>query len=190
MGDLCQCVFKRTDDPDVDSWTVPDGVKGRRQLEKNPLQHQSDCHYSRHCSVLYADQTAGDSWKRHEPDLGYSGTGVHDHAWNDHDGGKMERYFQPFQDLSDHDLENGGDSAAHTVVFEVSALGFNGKGWKNHSAYQSDGSDHTVGNNDCTAGAALRPGSGLCQHHQCNDNAGKYYNHASDGDVLSGLRKY
>ena len=26
--------------------------------------------------------------------------------------------------------------------------------------------------------------------HQCNDNAGKYYNHASDGDVLSGLRKY
>lgn len=42
----------------------------------------------------------------------------------------MERYFQPFQDLSDHDLENGGDSTAHTVVFEVSALGFNGKGWK------------------------------------------------------------
>ena len=61
----------------------------------------------------------------------------------------MERYFQPFQDLSDHDLENGGDSAAHTVVFEVSALGFNGKGWKNHSAYRrADGSDHTVGNND------------------------------------------
>ena len=35
----------------------------------------------------------------------------------------MERYFQPFQDLSDHDLENGGDSAAHTVVFEVSGQG-------------------------------------------------------------------
>lgn len=83
---------------------------------------------------------------------------MYDHAWNDHDGGKMERYFQPFQDLSDHDLENGGDSTAHTVVFEVSALGFNGKGWKNHSAYQSDGSDHTVGNNDCTAGTALRSG--------------------------------
>ena len=92
-----------------------------------------------------------------------------------------------FQDLSDHDLENGGDSAAHTVVFEVSALGFNGKGWKNHSAYQSDGSDHTVGNNDCTAGTALRSGPGLCQHHQCNDNAGKYHNHATDGHVVSCL---
>lgn len=112
---------------------------------------------------------------------------MYDHAWNDHDGGKMERYFQPFQDLSGHDLENGGDSAAHTVVFEVSALGFNGKGWKNHSAYQSDGSDHTVGNNGCTAGTALRSGPGLCQHHQCNDNAGKYHNHATDGHVVSCL---
>ena len=101
----------------------------------------------------------------------------------------MERYFQPFQDLSDHDLENGGDSAAHTVVFEVSALGFNGKGWKNHSAYQSDGSDHTVGNNDCTAGAAVRPGTGLCQYYQCNDNSGQHCDHAFDGDVLSGLKK-
>ena len=99
----------------------------------------------------------------------------------------MERYFQPFQDLSGHNLENGGDSAAHTVVFEVSALGFNGKGWKNHSAYQSDGSDHTVGNNGCTAGTALRSGPGLCQHHQCNDNAGKYHNHATDGHVVSCL---
>ena len=84
-------------------------------------------------------------------------------------------------------LKNGGDAAAHTVVFEVSALGFNGKGWKNHSAYQSDGSDHTVGNNDCTAGTALRSGPGLCQHHQCNDNAGKYHNHATDGHVVSCL---
>ena len=63
------------------------------------------------------------SWKRHEPDLGHSGTGVHDHAWNDHDGGKLERYFQPFQDLSDHDPENGGDSADHTAAFEISASG-------------------------------------------------------------------
>ena len=138
-------------------------------------------------SVLHADKIAGDSWKHHEPDFSHPGTCMYDHAWNDHDGGKMERYFQPFQDLSDHDLENGGDSAAHTVVFEVSALGFNGKGWKNHSAYQSDGSDHTVGNNDCTAGTALRSGPGLCQHHQCNDNAGKYHNHATDGHVVSCL---
>ena len=65
-----------------------------------------------------------------------------------------------------------------------------GKRWKNNPSDQSDGGDHTVGNNGCSTGAALRPGSGLCQHHQCNDNAGKYYNHASDGDVLSGLRKY
>ena len=95
-----------------------------------------------------------------------------------------------WKDIFSHsriDLENGGDSAAHTVVFEVSALGFNGKGWKNHSAYQSDGSDHTVGNNDCTAGTALRSGPGLCQHHQCNDNAGKYHNHATDGHVVSCL---
>ena len=62
-----------------------------------------------------------------------------------------------------------------------------GKGWKNHSAYQSDGSDYTVGNNDCTAGTALRSGPGLCQHHQCNDNAGKYHNHATDGHVVSCL---
>lgn len=155
--------------------------------KKNPLQHQSDRYYPWNRSVLHADQTAGDPWKHHEPDFSHPGTCMYDHAWNDHDGGKMERYFQPFQDLSDHDLENGGDSTAHTVVFEVSALGFNGKGWKNHSAYQSDGSDHTVGNNDCTAGTALRSGPGLCQHHQCNDNAGKYHNHATDGHVVSCL---
>ena len=155
--------------------------------KKNPLQHQFDRYYPWNRSVLHADQIAGDSWKHHEPDFSHPGTCMYDHAWNDHDGGKMERYFQPFQDLSDHDLENGGDSAAHTVVFEVSALGFNGKGWKNHSAYQSDGSDHTVGNNDCTAGTALRSGPGLCQHHQCNDNAGKYHNHATDGHVVSCL---
>ena len=149
--------------------------------------HQPDRYYPWNRSVLHADQTAGDPWKHHEPDFSHPGTCMYDHAWNDHDGGKMERYFQPFQDLSDHDLENGGDSAAHTVVFEVSALGFNGKGWKNHSAYQSDGSDHTVGNNDCTAGTALRSGPGLCQHHQCNDNAGKYHNHATDGHVVSCL---
>ena len=154
---------------------------------KNPLQHQSDRYYPWNRSVLHADQTAVDPWKHHEPDFSHPGTCMYDHAWNDHDGGKMERYFQPFQDLSDHDLENGGDSAAHTVVFEVSALGFNGKGWKNHSAYQSDGSDHTVGNNGCTAGTALRSGPGLCQHHQCNDNAGKYHNHATDGHVVSCL---
>ena len=190
MGDLRQCVFKRTDDPDVDSWTVSDGVKGRRQLEKNPLQHQSDRHYPGHCSVFHTDQIAGDPWKRHEPDLSYPGTGVHDHAWNDHDGGRLERYFQPFQNLSDHDPENGGDSADHTAAFEISASGVAGKRWKNDPSDQPDGGDYTVGNNGCTAGAALRPGSGLCQHHQCNDNAGKYYNHASDGDVLPGLRKY
>ena len=147
----------------------------------------TDRYYPWNRSVLHADQTAGDPWKHHEPDFSHPGTCMYDHAWNDHDGGKMERYFQPFQDLSDHDLENGGDSAAHTVVFEVSALGFNGKGWKNHSAYQSDGSDHTVGNNGCTAGTALRSGPGLCQHHQCNDNAGKYHNHATDGHVVSCL---
>ena len=131
---------------------------------------------------------AGINWKKILCNINLIAiTCMYDHAWNDHDGGKMERYFQPFQDLSDHDLENGGDSAAHTVVFEVSALGFNGKGWKNHSAYQSDGSDHTVGNNGCTAGTALRSGPGLCQHHQCNDNAGKYHNHATDGHVVSCL---
>lgn len=130
MGDLCQCFPECADDPDVDPRTVTDGGEGRHQLEKNPLQHQFDRYYPWNRSVLHADQIAGDSWKHHEPDFSHPGTCMYDHAWNDHDGGKMERYFQPFQDLSDHDLENGGDSAAHTVVFEVSALGFNGKGWK------------------------------------------------------------
>ena len=32
-----------------------------------------------------------------------------------------------------------------------------------------------------------RSGPGLCQHHQCNDNAGKYHNHATDGHVVSCL---
>ena len=47
----------------------------------------------------------------------------------------------------------------------------------------------TVGNNDCTAGAAVRPGTGLCQYYQCNDNSGQHCDHAFDGDVLSGLKK-
>ena len=89
--------------------------------KKNPLQHQSDRYYPWNRSVLHADQIAGDPWKHHEPDISHPGTCMYDHAWNDHDGGKIERYFQPFQDLSDHDLENGGDSTAYTVVFEVSA---------------------------------------------------------------------
>ena len=61
---------------------------------------------------------------------------------------------------------------------------------KNDSSDQPDGSDHTVGNNDCTAGAAVRPGTGLCQYYQCNDNSGQHCDHAFDGDVLSGLKKY
>ena len=99
----------------------------------------------------------------------------------------MERYFQPFQDLSDHDPENGGDSAAHTAVFEVSAIGFSCKRRKNDPSDQPDGSDHTVGNNGCTAGTALRSGTGLCQHHQCNDHHSQYHNHATDGHVVSCL---
>ena len=105
-------------------WTHGQSLMERRPAStgKNPLQHQSDRYYPWNRSVLHADQTASDPWKHHEPDFSHPGTCMYDHAWNDHDGGKMERYFQPFQDLSDHDLENGGDSAAHTVVFEVSAL--------------------------------------------------------------------
>ena len=65
--------------------------------KKSPLQHQFDRYYPWNRSVLHADQIAGDSWKHHEPDFSHPGTCMYDHAWNDHDGGKMERYFQPFQ---------------------------------------------------------------------------------------------
>ena len=95
----------------------------------------------------------------------HPGSCVYDYAGNDHDGGKLERHFQPFQDLSDHNPEDGGHSVGHTAAFKVSANGFNGKRRKNYSVDQSDGRDHTLCNNGCTAGTALRSGTGLCQHH-------------------------
>ena len=52
MGDLCQCILKRTDDPDVDARAVSDGGESRRQLEKNPLQHQSDRDHPWNCPVF------------------------------------------------------------------------------------------------------------------------------------------
>ena len=75
------------------------------------------------------------------------------------------------------------------LLLKYLPLAVSGKRWKNDSSDQPDGSDHTVGNNDCTAGAALRPGTGLCQYYQCNDNSGQHCDHAFDGDVLSGLKK-
>ena len=73
------------------------------------------------------------------------------------------------------------------LLFLKSAIGFSCKRRKNDPSDQPDGSDHTVGNNGCTAGTALRSGTGLCQHHQCNDHHSQYHNHATDGHVVSCL---
>lgn len=186
MGDLCQCFPECADDPDVDPRTVADGAKAGINWKKIL------CNINLIAIilgiVLFFTQIRlpailGNTMSQISATLGpicmiMLGMTMTEVKWKDIFSHSRIYLITILKMVVTPLL---------ILLFLKYLLGFNGKGWKNHSAYQSDGSDHTVGNNGCTAGTALRSGPDLCQHHQCNDNAGKYHNHATDGHVVSCL---